>query len=54
MNRTFYVFFFFVIMNYIGTQGEASVVKAFKLRVVYTTDLSTAVVPMLFSFCVAL
>ena len=40
---------------YIGTQGEVCTVKShLNPPVVYTTDRSKAVVPMLFLFCVAL
>ena len=50
-------FMYFCIKNYIGTQGE--VCRQLKIfypppPVIYATDRSTAVVPMLFFFCVAL
>ena len=47
---------YFCIKKYIGTQGE--VCRQFKIylnsTVVYATDRSKAVVPVLFLFCVAL
>ena len=41
---------YFCIMNYIGTKGEvlSTVKNIFKPRVVYATDRSRAVVPVLF------
>ena len=50
------LFMFFCIKNYIGTQGEVCTVKGLipPPPVVYTTDSSKAVVPILFLFCVAL
>ena len=48
------LFMYFCIKNYIGTQGEVCTVKGLKPPpVVYTTDSSRVVVPMLFLFCVA-
>ena len=47
----FYVFFVLIIS---GPRVKFVQWKAFKPPVVYTTDRSKAVVPMLFLFCVAL
>ena len=48
-------FMHFCIQNYIGTRGEVCRQKIiFKPPVVYATDHSKAVVPVLFLFCVAL
>ena len=45
----------FCIKNYIGTQSECLYSeRPLNHPVVYTTDRSKAVVPMLFLFCVAL
>ena len=50
------LFMYFCIKKYIGTQGE--VCRQLKIflnpPVVYVTDRSNAVVPVLFLFCVAL
>ena len=50
------LFMYFCIKKYIGTQGE--VCRQLKIflnpPVVYATDRSKAVVPVLFLFCVAL
>ena len=51
------MFMYFCIKKYIGTQGE--VCRQLKIftspsPVVYATDRSKAVVPVLFLFCVAL
>ena len=55
MQTELFLYFLF-LKNYIGTQGEVEVQwKAFKPPVVYTTDRSKAVVPMLLLlFCLAL
>ena len=52
------LFMYFCIKKYIGTQGEVcGQLKLFTIPpppVVYATDRSKAVVPVLFLFCVAL
>ena len=49
------LFMYFCIKKYIGTHGEVCRVKnILKPPVVYGTDRSMAVVPVLFLFCVAL
>ena len=56
-NRTFYYYFFFLYSEEIYISGPRVKFvqwKAFTPPVVYTTDRSKAVVPMLFLFCVAL
>ena len=51
-NQTFYVFF--VLRIILGPRVKFVQRKGFKPPVVYTTDRSKAVVPILFLFCVAL
>ena len=48
-----YFFFSFFVLRIIS-ESRVKFVKAFKPPVVYTTDRSKAMVPMLFLVCVAL
>ena len=48
------LFTYFCIMNYIGTQKSLYSERPLNPPVVYTTDRSKAMVPILFLFCVAL